>query len=70
MPLAISLGLGHERLINIANYAPKIKKENIIIIGARSIDEGERALIKHLGIKIYTMHEIDRLGMTKVMESL
>lgn len=68
MPLAISLGLGHERLINIANYAPKIKKENIIIIGARSIDEGERALIKRLGIKIYTMHEIDRLGMTKVME--
>ena len=68
MPLAISLGLGHERLINVANYAPKIKKENIIIIGARSIDEGERALIKQLGIKIFTMHEIDRLGMTRVME--
>ena len=68
MPLAVSLGLGHERLTNIANYAPKIKKENIIIIGARSVDEGERELIKRLGIKIYTMHEIDRLGMTKVME--
>ena len=68
MPLAVSLGLGHERLVNIANYSPKIKKENIIIIGARSIDEGERALIKQLGIKVYTMHEIDRLGMTRVME--
>ena len=68
MPLAVSLGLGHERLVNIANYTPKIKKENIIIIGARSIDEGERALIKQLGIKVYTMHEIDRLGMTRVME--
>lgn len=68
MPLAVSLGLGHERLVNIANYSPKIKKENIIIIGARSIDEGERVLIKQLGIKVYTMHEIDRLGMTRVME--
>ena len=68
MPLAVSLGLGHERLVNIANYSPKIKRENIIIIGARSIDEGERALIKQLGIKVYTMHEIDRLGMTRVME--
>ena len=55
-------------LINIADNAPKIKPENIVIIGARSIDEGERELIKEKGIKIFTMHEIDRLGMTKVME--
>lgn len=68
MPLAVSLGLGHEQLINIADYSPKIKRENIIIIGARSIDEGEKALIKKLGIKVYTMHEVDRLGMTRVME--
>ncbi len=68
MPLAISLGLGDERLTHLMGYAPKIKKENIIIIGARSIDDGERMLIKELGIKVYTMHEIDRLGMTYVME--
>lgn len=68
MPLAISLGLGDERLTHLMGYAPKIKKENIIIIGARSIDDGERVLIKELGIKVYTMHEIDRLGMTYVME--
>ena len=67
MPLAVSLGLGHERLTQIASYAPKIKKENIIIIGARSVDEGERLLIKQLGIKVFTMHEIDRLGMATVM---
>ncbi|MGE7024472.1 arginase [Solibacillus cecembensis] len=68
MPLATSLGLGHERLTKILHDAPKIKQENIIIIGGRSIDEGERKLIKELGIKVYTMYEIDRLGMTYVME--
>lgn len=68
MPLATSLGLGHARLTSILNEGPKIQKENIIIIGGRSIDEGERLLIKELGIKIYTMHEIDRLGMAHVME--
>jgi arginase len=68
MPLATSLGLGHERLTAILHKAPKIKAENIVIIGGRSIDEGERVLIKERGIKIYTMHEIDRLGMTYVME--
>ncbi|WP_157052814.1 arginase [Priestia koreensis] len=68
MPLAASLGLGHEVLTSIGGYSPKIKPENIVIIGARSLDEGERELIKEKGIKVYTMHEIDRLGMTKVME--
>lgn len=68
MPLAASLGIGHPVLTNIAGYSPKVKPENIVIIGARSLDEGERELIKELGIKVYTMHEIDRLGMTTVME--
>lgn len=68
MPLAASLGLGHPALTGIAGYSPKVKPENIVIIGARSLDEGEKSLIKELGIKVYTMHEIDRLGMTAVME--
>lgn len=69
MPLAASLGYGHPSLTNIFGYAPKIKPENIVIIGARSLDTGERELIKEKGIKVYTMHEIDRLGMTAVMEN-
>lgn len=68
MPLAASLGLGHETLTNIGGYCPKVKYENIVIIGARDLDDGERKLIKDKGIKVYTMHEIDRLGMTRVME--
>ncbi|WP_078414845.1 arginase [Priestia abyssalis] len=68
MPLAVSLGIGHPALTNIGGYTPKVKPENIVIIGARSLDEGEKELIKEKGIKVYTMHEIDRLGMTKVME--
>ncbi|MFD2213286.1 arginase [Metabacillus endolithicus] len=68
MPLAVSLGIGHPDLTNIAGYSPKIKAENIVIIGARSLDEGEKILIREKGIRVYTMHEIDRLGMTKVME--
>ncbi|MFJ5672464.1 arginase [Bacillus safensis] len=68
MPLAVSLGLGHADLTNIGGYSPKLKPENVVLIGARSLDEGERALIREKGIKVYTMHEIDRLGMTRVME--
>ncbi|SOC41709.1 arginase [Ureibacillus acetophenoni] len=68
MPLAVCLGIGDDRLTQIRDFTPKIKPENIIIIGARSVDPGEKELIKKLGIKVYSMHEIDRLGMTKVME--
>lgn len=68
MPLAVSLGLGHEDLLDIGHDRVKIKPENVVLIGARSLDEGERELIKEKGIKVYTMHEIDRLGMAKVME--
>ncbi|MCK6255234.1 arginase [Fictibacillus sp. KIGAM418] len=68
MPLAASLGIGHESLTGIGGYEQKVKPENIVIIGARSLDEGEKELIKERGIKVYTMHEIDRIGMTRVME--
>lgn len=68
MPLAASLGIGHPNLTRVGDYSPKIKPENVVIIGARDLDPGERELIKKHCIKVYTMHEIDRLGMARVME--
>ncbi len=68
MPLAVSIGLGHEKLVNIRGFAPKIKPENVVIVGARSIDPGEREIIKEQGIKVFTMHDIDKLGMTEIMD--
>lgn len=68
MPLAVAMGLGHEKLTHIGGEQPKIDPKNLVIIGARSVDEGERELIKEKGIKVYSMHEIDRLGMAAVME--
>ena len=68
MPLAVSVGLGHESLVNIHSEGQKVKPENVVIIGARSVDPEERQLIKEQGVKVFTMHEIDRYGMTSVME--
>jgi len=68
MPLAASLGIGHRSLTDIGGFSPKVKPEHVVIIGARDLDQGERELIKEKGIKVYTMHEIDRLGMTTVMK--
>lgn len=68
MPLAASIGIGHEKLVNIHSQGRKVKPENIVIIGARCLDPGEKELIKEKGIRVYTMHEIDKLGMPRVIE--
>ncbi len=68
MPLAVCIGLGDERLVNLHSQGAKVIPENIVIIGARDVDPGERVLIKERGIKVFTMHEIDKNGMSSVMQ--
>ncbi|WP_153723080.1 arginase [Sporosarcina cascadiensis] len=68
MPLAVSIGLGHENLVNVHHEGAKVDPRNIVIIGARALDPGERKLIKEKGVKVFTMHEIDRYGMTAVIQ--
>lgn len=67
MPLAVNLGMGDERLTSISSNHPKVKPENVVIIGARDLDPGEKDLIREKGMKVYTMHEIDQMGMPEVM---
>lgn len=68
MPLRILAGDGDNKLVNIANYAPKVKPENIVLIGMRDLDVGERQYIKDNNIKTYTMAEVDRYGIKQVIE--
>lgn len=68
MPLRILAGDGDDKLVNIANYAPKVKPENIVLIGMRDLDVGERQYIKDNNIKTYTMAEVDRYGIKQVIE--
>lgn len=65
MPLAVNLGFGHEMLTEIG--ARKLKPENVVLMGARDLDEGERAFIKEHNMLVFTMHEVDMLGMATVM---
>jgi arginase len=67
MPLRVLAGDGDDRLVNVSNYTPKVKPENIVLIGMRDLDTGEREYIKHNNIKTYTMADIDRLGIQQVI---
>ncbi|WP_404450913.1 arginase [Virgibacillus necropolis] len=68
MPLAASLGIGHDKLTSVHGAEPKVKPENLVIIGARDLDPGEKELIKERGIKVYSMREVDELGMEAVIQ--
>lgn len=68
MSLAVALGYGHPDLVSIGGIEAKVRPENVVIIGARSIDQGERVFLKEKGIRVFTMHDIDRNGMKHVME--
>ena len=68
MSMAASLGIGHEVLVNVGGYTPKMKIRNTVLIAARDLDEGEVKLIEEIGMRVYTMDDVNRLGMDKVME--
>ncbi|HVG17408.1 MAG TPA: arginase [Blastocatellia bacterium] len=68
MPLAVLLGHGAKELTHVAGFAPKVLAENTAIIGARSVDPGERELLRSLRIRVFTMTEVDERGMAEVVE--
>ncbi len=69
MPVAALLGIGANELTSIGGDFIKIEPQNIVYIGIRSIDEGERTLIKHLGITTYTMFHIDKYGIFTIVQN-
>jgi arginase len=68
MPLATLLGYGAPELTNVAGFAPKLDPKLCVHVGARDIDAGERELIRKLGIRFFTMREIDERGMNECMD--
>jgi arginase len=67
MPLAVANGIGVEDLTSLGGARPKIKEENTVIIGARDLDNEEREMIRKSRITVFTMSDIDRLGMEEVV---
>ncbi len=67
MPLAIANGIGAEDLVRIGGDNRKIKEENTVVIGARDLDDDEREMLQQSKITVFTMSDIDRLGMKEVV---
>ena len=68
MPVACLCGLGPSVLVNLGAPGPALKPDEIRQIGIRSVDRGEKRLVKEHGLDIYDMRYIDEIGMRRVME--
>jgi arginase len=65
MPLAAAFGVAGD---SFATDAWPIRSlERAALVGVRSLDEGERALIHELDVRVFTMSDIDRTGIEPVL---
>ena len=69
MPVACLCGLGPEALTTLGGRAPAIRPGEVRQIGIRSVDQGEKRLVKEYGLDVYDMRYIDEVGMKRTMEA-
>jgi arginase len=70
MPVACLCGVGPEALTHLGGSAPALRASELRQVGIRSVDAGEKQLVKEHGIDIYDMRYIDEIGMRRAMEEV
>jgi arginase len=71
MGLAAALGLAGERFGSDAWPLPALDPRRVALVGTRQLDDGERRLLREAGVRVFTMSEVDRIGIERaVRESL
>ena len=67
MPLAAALGLAGPGFESDSWPLPAVESARVALVGVRSLDEGERRLLGELEACVFTMSEIDRIGIQKAI---
>jgi arginase len=67
MVLAAALGLAGDEFRQEGWLLPAVEHGKVALVGVRSLDDGERELLHHLDAKVFTMSEVDRIGVEPCM---
>lgn len=70
MPVACLCGNGPDVLTGIGSHTPATTPDVFRQIGIRSVDEGEKKLVREAGMLIVDMRHIDEVGMKRAMEEV
>jgi arginase len=63
MPLAAALGLAGPEFESDEYPLPAVEPRRVALVGVRSLDPGERALLAELEARVFTMSDLDRMGV-------
>ena len=66
MPLAALLGAEPAELSSIGGFSPTVLARHTALVGVRNLDEREKVLVRDSGVQVFTMKDIDRLGVAAV----
>ncbi|MDO8719002.1 MAG: arginase [Polaromonas sp.] len=69
MPVAVLCGHGPAELTGLGGVVPAMDPASIRQIGIRSVDEGEKRLVRQVGLEVFDMRYIDEMGMKRTMEA-
>ena len=69
MPLACCIGMGPSELTGLYGPAPKVNPKHVALVGIRDVDLPEKPHLRHSGVRVFTMRDIDERGFRSVMES-
>lgn len=67
MPLAAIAGRGAPPLVNLGGFHPKVQESHTVVVGVRDLDGIERTALRESAVTIFTMKEIDELGIATVI---
>jgi arginase len=67
MPLAVALGLAGPEFESEAWALPAVLAERVALVGVRSLDPAEVKLLSELEVDVYTMSDVDKLGIERVI---
>jgi len=67
MPLAAALGIAGPEFESEAWSLPTVESRRVALVGVRSLDPSERELLRELEVCVFTMSDLDRLGMETAM---
>jgi arginase len=68
MPLAALLGQEPHELASLGGFSPKIDPAHTVLIGVRNLDAREKEIVRASGVHVFTMKDIDRLGIAAITE--
>jgi len=67
MSLAAALGLAGDEFASDEWPLPAVDPRHVALIGLRQADDGERALLREVGVRVFTMSELDRIGVERAI---